>query len=95
MRLSKEYKKTLLDTIHSIIPDAEVYLFGSRTREYRKGGDIDILILAKRKLSILEKMEIKRKFYNQHGEQKIDIVSDTFQGYSLFVKAIKDEAVRL
>ncbi len=59
-------------------PDAKVYLFGSRVRDDLKGGDIDILILSNPKLNWDEKHEIRMDFYSKFGEQKIDLLSFTY-----------------
>ena len=62
MRISKAQIENLKNSILSIQPDSKVFLFGSRIDDNNKGGDIDILILGKRKLNLLEKWEIKKTF---------------------------------
>jgi len=40
-----QYKKTILDIIHNVLPNCTVYLFGSRARQdHSEGADIDIAI---------------------------------------------------
>ena len=65
----------LKEQIHQCLPSAKVYLFGSRVDNEKRGGDIDILIIGERTLSLQEKRDIKISFYKKFGEQKIDLVS--------------------
>jgi predicted nucleotidyltransferase len=62
-----------VQTVHRLDPGAKMYLFGSRTKDNVKGGDIDIA-LHSNKLSIRDKVEIKYQFFKEFGEQKIDII---------------------
>ena len=62
-------------SIKADLPSAEVYLFGSRLHCDFKGGDIDILVIGKKRLTGQEKRNIKIAFYKKFGEQKLDIVS--------------------
>jgi len=75
MRISKEERSTLLQIVRHIDPSSEVYLFGSRADDTKRGGDIDILILGQRKLNHEEISTIRWQFINHHGDQKIDIMS--------------------
>ena len=59
--------------ILSFDPDAEIYLFGSRVDDSKKGGDIDLLILSS-VLDFKAKQRILIKLYDLLGEQKIDIL---------------------
>ena len=44
MRLSLSTRSTIRDTVRSVVgPDATVRLFGSRTDDDARGGDIDLL----------------------------------------------------
>jgi predicted nucleotidyltransferase len=75
MRITDEKIKLLKSTILSILPDAKVYLFGSRVDDNKKGGDIDILIIADRTLDFIEEGKIERQFFKHFGAQKLDLVS--------------------
>lgn len=63
MRLAIPEQVAIHDAIHQADVDAEVYLFGSRTDDTARGGDIDLLVLSKR-IGLMKKL----------GERKIDLV---------------------
>ena len=46
MRLKQEEIRHIKEVIADIFPEAKVYLFGSRLDEQKKGGDIDLFIIA-------------------------------------------------
>ena len=77
MRLSSEKVRFLHSAIKHIRPNADVYLFGSRTDDEKKGGDIDILVIDKVALTLSEKLDITVAFNELFGIQKLDIVSYT------------------
>ncbi|OQA73136.1 MAG: Nucleotidyltransferase domain protein [bacterium ADurb.Bin243] len=85
MRLSEFEVKSIKESIRVFDPDALVYLFGSRTDDSKKGGDIDILVLSE-KLTSKEKRLIKLDLYDKIGEQKIDIIISKNGVKSPFVK---------
>lgn len=76
-------------------PDAEVYLFGSRVDEKRKGGDIDVLVLTHEKLSFRQISAIRIKFYDMFGFQKIDVVNFPFASDDPFKSLALMDAVKL
>lgn len=48
MRLTDQQKSDILNAIKRFLPPgqkAQIYLFGSRTQDHLKGGDIDLIIL--------------------------------------------------
>jgi predicted nucleotidyltransferase len=76
--------------------NAQVYLFGSRVNDLKKGGDIDLYIetdikenILDRKLKMLVEME---KFL---GEQKIDLVVNNFHIEKPIYAIAKQEGIRL
>jgi uncharacterized protein len=72
MRLTQKEKDNLLKSIHYWDNDAQVYLFGSRTNDNKKGGDIDLAVRSN-KIGLKEKIDIKLKFFEEFCEQKIDL----------------------
>lgn len=90
MRLSNPEIKLLLDTINQIDADAQVRLFGSRTDNQKKGGDIDLLILSQKTEAFTRQAlrQIRQVFFDAFGEQKLDIIVDTLPPKTPFVKTI-------
>ena len=75
MRLSAETVHVIVDTFLSVFEKGELYLFGSRVDDTRKGGDIDLYIVADHREMMGEKRiafltQLKQKI----GEQRIDLV---------------------
>lgn len=96
MRLSPFERTAIKEIVHSIDSKAQIYLYGSRTNNSLKGGDIDLLIFSEKiefkdKISIL--MEIKRKI----GEQKIDLTLRKNQTVcdEPFITEIMNHAIKL
>ena len=73
MRISEHEKNVIIEAVQSADPAARVWLFGSRTDDNKKGGDIDIGILSS-KVDVMEEIEIRQKIGDKIGEQKIDLV---------------------
>lgn len=75
MRLSQYYINTIKSTFISVFKEGEIFLFGSRVDDTKKGGDIDLYLELKDKTNLFEKKikflaRLKRKLENQ----KIDVV---------------------
>lgn len=70
MRLYPDEKLALNKALEGI--EDEVYLFGSRVDDNKKGGDIDILIYSKEN-SLKLSQEVSRKFFMEL-DSKLDVV---------------------
>ncbi len=73
MRLSETDRSIITRAVTTKDPDAAVYLFGSRTNNAARGGDIDLLVLSS-KIDLLDKLEILSELHVKLGEQKIDLL---------------------
>ena len=95
MRLKAEQAQFLKNQLKKCDSVARLYLFGSRTDDLLKGGDIDLLVVSQ-KLRKVDLWKIRQPFYEQFGEQKIDIViTNQDEKPSAFVRHILTQAVEL
>ena len=88
MRIATAQKKFIYDYWKEKEPSNQVYLFGSRVDDSKKGGDIDILVLSDKKLHHTDLFKMKQLFFFKFGEQKMDVVSFTKNDESVFKKYI-------
>ena len=93
MRLKAEQLRAIKEVIATSDPQAEVVLFGSRTDDAQRGGDIDLLIMSS-KIDLDERRRIKLKLLNRLGDQKIDVVVATDDSRP-FVRIARKEGVKL
>ena len=93
MRLSQSEKSAIIRAVERLDPTAEIYLFGSRVDDAKKGGDIDLLIFSQR-LTFEDKLKIKAYLFEEIEEQKIDLIISMDKG-DPFVKMALNEGVRL
>lgn len=100
MRLSKE-KIQIINLLAKkyFSSDVQVYLFGSRTIDTAKGGDIDLFMHSDTESTLTLKnkalflVELKRLI----GDQKIDLVFDNevLRSKINFYQSIKDKSVKI
>jgi predicted nucleotidyltransferase len=93
MRITEHEKSVIVDAVINVDPNAKVWLFGSRTDDSKKGGDIDIGILSL-KVDVMEEIEIKQKIYDKIGEQKIDLAVSK-DGQEAFFKFVVTKGILL
>jgi len=84
---------TFLGLAWMTVPDAKVYLFGSRVDDSAKGGDIDLLVFSD-KITYEDKLAVKKAIFSCLDEQKIDLVV-TKDGGEPFVQMVLDQGVQL
>ena len=91
MRLDKQELNAIRKAIANI--NGEVYLFGSRVDDTKKGGDIDILIFSQENAFRLSQ-QVSIKFFME-CEEKIDVVVmnqyELTEEQSAFLNVIKME----
>lgn len=73
MRLTPSEKQAILSAVAKQDPDARVVLFGSRTDDQARGGDIDILVVSDR-ISFRDQWPIRRDILDEIGWQKLDLI---------------------
>lgn len=95
MRISPEEANFLKKEISAILPDALIYLFGSRADDGKKGGDIDIMVLSGRRLNWKEKSKFRWSYFGKYGEQKMDIVTFSFLEENPFKRLIMEKGMQL
>lgn len=76
---------------------ADVYLFGSRTDDARRGGDIDLYIEAPMSDSevVRARMAMLGHLYQRIGERKIDLVINTGRDQRPIFRVAKEQAQKL
>ncbi len=76
MRLEKRIIDKLKQVVYNSFGDVNIYLFGSRTDDTKKGGDIDIAIDTN--LSRLEFRKSKAKFISNLIKDNFELKIDVF-----------------
>ncbi|MGE3921153.1 MAG: nucleotidyltransferase domain-containing protein [Gammaproteobacteria bacterium] len=102
MRLSLTDKNLIIKAITEFTgnQDVKLYLFGSRTQDHLRGGDIDLLLVTSSDLSEelkMNKHKILSAIKKNIGEQKIDLViaSTDVLKQDEFIKEIYNHAIPL
>jgi len=77
MRLSKSEQSAIKSHIMDVFGEGRIYLFGSRTDDTKRGGDIDLYIdVSNRDNLVAKKVDFLVKLKQDIGRQKIDVVFD-------------------
>jgi len=101
MRLEAEQIRTIKQTVDEIVgEDSEVYLFGSRTDDTRRGGDIDLLVEGRKPVDpdmrLSQRIALKSRLHQLLGEQQIDLIMHyPDMPVTAFQKMVKKTAIRL
>ncbi len=94
MRLSKFEQQTIKQSIYALDANAKVVLFGSRTNDAARGGDIDLLIISNN-LKPQQLGKIRWQLWEKLGEQKIDLVLSDTQLSNTFARAVFQKGIIL
>lgn len=73
MRISEQEKEHILLAVRRFDSRAQVFLFGSRAVDTKKGGDIDLLILSET-IGIAQRRRIRGLICDAMGDQRVDII---------------------
>ena len=93
MRITPKEQEMIRQTVAEADPSAVIYLFGSRTDDSMRGGDIDLL-LESRRLDSRKVRDLHDRLFHRLGEQKVDLFVTT--DYSEpFARIAKRKGVRL
>jgi predicted nucleotidyltransferase len=97
MRLSQENIFLIKNSVKEIFDEnSKVFLFGSRTDDQKKGGDIDLYIETQIKNDLLQKkLKLINTLHKILGEQKIDIVINNFTSNKYIYEVAKHEGIQL
>ena len=94
MRISEIEKTTIVNAILEKDKNAQIFLFGSRTDDFKKGGDIDILVQSD-EIGLLEIVKIKSIIFKNIPEQKIDLLVSKSNETNHFVDFISNQLISL
>lgn len=90
MRLSKNYINILKEKFNEFFGEGEIYLFGSRIDDNKKGGDIDLYLKVKNHDNLFEKkIKFLSRVKRELGEQKIDIIFNEDKNRLIEKEALK------
>jgi predicted nucleotidyltransferase len=92
MRVLKQEINIIKNNILQFDKEAQVYLFGSRVDDNKKGGDIDILIVSDF-IKKYDLIKIEYLIFKQIDEQKIDFIVSKKNITNNFIKMILSKNV--
>ena len=78
MRLNAKEIRSIIQVAKEIYGEGvEVYLFGSRIDDAKRGGDIDLLVRSgSEKKGVLARLRMIARLKLALGDQKIDVIGD-------------------
>ncbi|HWF45186.1 MAG TPA: nucleotidyltransferase domain-containing protein [Candidatus Kapabacteria bacterium] len=93
MRLTEFEQRAIRETVRQFLPNATVYLYGSRVDDTKRGGDIDLMIVDTEPVPREIIRGIRWKLWEVLGEQKIDILGEQEGSLSTFARMVSFDAV--
>ena len=100
MRLNKIEIESIKEVAQTIFGHkSKVILYGSRTDDSKRGGDIDLYIQCSLGIGEAEKYQLKIKFLVQLkkiiGDQKIDVLIGSGKQSNNFLSTVEKEGIQL
>jgi len=95
MRLTSFEQQSIRDTVRQFLPDAMVYLYGSRVDDMKRGGDIDLMIVNPDPVTRKAVNDIRWRLWEILGEQKIDILGEQESNLSTFARMVSFDAIEI
>jgi len=90
MRLKQHYVDIIKRYFIEVFKHGEIYLFGSRVDDAKRGGDIDLYLVVNKHLNLFEKkIKFSSKLKKSLGDQKIDIIFNIDKNRLIEQEAIK------
>ena len=90
MRLNSRYKTVIKNSFLEVFKQGDIYLFGSRVDDSKKGGDIDLYLIVKDKANLFKnKIKFLAKIKKELGEQKIDAIFNIDKNRPIELEAIR------
>lgn len=74
MRLQRDEINIIKSTLHETIEDAKIFLFGSRTDDTKKGGDIDLFVQTQKNITLKDELKILARMEFRGIERKVDLI---------------------
>ncbi len=95
MRLTYSEQKIIKKYFKDIFNKGQLYLFGSRVDDNKKGGDIDLYIISNEdnlstEMLFNKKLKFLSKLQLALGEQKIDLIISKDKNRSIEKEALKN-----
>lgn len=84
MRVPAAVLDFLRERFRKVAPGARLFLFGSRNDDAAKGGDIDVLVLSRRRIPARALRLARIAFCERFGEQRLDLLNFRFADESPF-----------
>jgi len=96
VRLTKTSIVLIRKVVHEMCGQADVWLFGSRVDDHKKGGDIDLYIETTQMLSMPQRIRLASRLQRAIGERKIDIIMNMPDSIDRPIfQTAKDTGIRL
>ncbi|MCM1338490.1 MAG: nucleotidyltransferase domain-containing protein [Muribaculaceae bacterium] len=93
--LQEKYVSFIIKTVTAILPNTEIFIFGSRTQgKSRQYSDVDIALQDSNEIEFEQLLKLKAEFSNSTFPYKVDII-DLKSIDEKFYNIIKDDLCKI